>query len=154
MSRTTRILATAGIAALAIGAAGAIYVRTAAMPADDWHADPEIAQRTGKPNDFLVAPGGDAAPVRFDEGVQALMLRLDAMAAARGAVRIAGTPQEGWATYVERTPLVGYPDAISVKAVPDGNGARLMLWSRSRFGHSDLGANEARVDDWLAALGA
>ena len=149
-----RFLVPAGVAAAALVAAGAIYVRTAEMPAAEWHADPEITERTGRPNDFLVAPGGDAEPVRFDEGVQALMLRLDAMAAERGATRIAGTPQEGWATYVERTPLAGFPDAVSVKAVPDGNGARLMLYSRSRFGHSDMGANEARVAEWLAALGA
>jgi len=48
---------------------------------------------------------------------------------------------------------MGYPDAISVKAVQTGDRTGLMLWSRSRYGQSDLGVNQARIERWLTALG-
>lgn len=55
--------------------------------------------------------------------------------------------------WVERSGLMNYPDIIVAEAVaaPDG-GSGLFLYSRSLFGWSDLGANRARVERWLAAL--
>jgi uncharacterized protein (DUF1499 family) len=41
-----------------------------------------------------------------------------------------------------------------VLAGPDAGSARLVLWSRSVYGQSDLGVNRKRVAAWLAALGA
>jgi len=59
------------------------------------------------------------------------------------------------AQWVERSGLMNYPDIIVAEAVaaPQG-GAGLFLYSRSLLGWSDLGANRARVDRWLAALAA
>ncbi len=55
--------------------------------------------------------------------------------------------------WVERSGLMNYPDIIVAEAVaaPQG-GAGLFLYSRSLFGYSDLGANRARVERWIAAL--
>lgn len=62
-------------------------------------------------------------------------------------------PARRQAQWVERSGLMNYPDIIVAEAVdgPQG-GAGLFLYSRSLFGWSDLGANRARVDRWLAAL--
>ncbi len=65
----------------------------------------------------------------------------------------AGWPERHQAQWVERSALMNYPDIIVAEAVaaPDG-GSGLFLYSQSLFGWSDLGANRARLDRWLAAL--
>lgn len=62
-------------------------------------------------------------------------------------------PARHQSQWVERSALMNYPDIIVAEAVdaPQG-GAGLFLYSRSLFGWSDLGANKARVERWLAAL--
>jgi uncharacterized protein (DUF1499 family) len=124
-----------------------------------WHVDPVTAQRTGAPNDYLVAPEGAtaAAPDRIAE-VRALqpgdLLRsFDAVAMrAPRTEQIAGSADEGWITYVQRSRVFGFPDYVSVRAVEVPGGSALIVWSRSRFGHGDFGVNRARVEGWLAAL--
>lgn len=66
--------------------------------------------------------------------------------------RLAHWPERHQAQWVERTALMNYPDIIAAEAAPAPGGAALFLYSRSLFGYSDLGANRARVDRWLAAL--
>ncbi|MCX7373611.1 MAG: DUF1499 domain-containing protein [Alphaproteobacteria bacterium] len=68
--------------------------------------------------------------------------------------RMAHWPERHQAQWVERTALMNYPDIIVAEAAPAPSGAALFLYSRSLFGYSDLGANRARVDRWLAALAA
>ena len=78
---------------------------------------------------------------------------VDAIAKAHGADPMGTTIDDMWITYVHRTTVFGFPDYISVKAVPEGDGAALIVWSRSRYGHSDLGVNKERIDAWLAQIG-
>lgn len=143
------------LGAAALGAGGALaFLRLAPMAPEDWHVDPEAAERTGRPNDYLIAPGGDREPVVTAMAPGEVLARLDVAATVEpGVERLAGAPEEGLVTYVQRSRLMGYPDAISLRAVPEGDGARLTAWSRSRFGHSDLGVNRARVERWLSAAG-
>jgi uncharacterized protein (DUF1499 family) len=56
-------------------------------------------------------------------------------------------------TYMNRTRLLGFPDyiSISIRAVST-NSAQIKIFSRSRFGYSDLGVNQRRVQQWLSAL--
>ncbi|TFL17934.1 DUF1499 domain-containing protein [Jannaschia formosa] len=144
-----RLLLAGGVAA----AAGAGFVRTTPMDPETWHADPEARTRTGRPNDYLVAEGGDRPALILDRAPQAVAADLDAIAMAEpGVERLAGSPEEGHVTYVQRSRLVGFPDAVSVRISPEGGGARVSVWSRSRYGHSDMGVNRARVERWLAAL--
>ncbi|MEM7643147.1 MAG: DUF1499 domain-containing protein [Pseudomonadota bacterium] len=134
-------------------AGGVLYIRLADMPPETWHADPERGERTGRPNDVLVAEGGDLPSPVLAAPPAEVAARLDAIALAEaGTERIAGSPEEGWMTYVQRSALVGYPDAVSVKVTAEGEGSRVAIWSRSRFGYRDFGVNRARVDRWLAAL--
>ena len=101
----------------------------------------------------LVGPNGDRPEIASDAAPVDLLSRLDAVAMAEpGVTRLAGSAAEGRVTYVQRSRLMSYPDAISVSAVPEGAGSRLSIYSRSRFGVSDMGVNAARVDRWLAAL--
>ncbi|WP_299813285.1 DUF1499 domain-containing protein [uncultured Jannaschia sp.] len=139
--------------ALTVLLAGMAYVRLAPMRASDWHVAPDPARRTGKPNEYLVVEGGDRATVLRPEPPAELISRIDLIALSEPrTIRLAGTPRDRFATYVQRSLLMGYPDAISVRAEPEGTGSRLTIWSRSRFGHGDLGVNRKRVERWLAKL--
>ena len=57
-------------------------------------------------------------------------------------------------SYIARTALWGFPDYVSVRVVEAEGGARYAIWSRSRFGSSDLGANAARLADWRGRIAA
>ena len=142
------------LAALAAPAAAAGGLRLVPMDPATWHVDPAAARRTGRPNDWLVAPDGDRPPVLSTHPPAAALARLDVAAMAEpGVTRLAGAPEAGLVTWVQHSRLMGFPDAISARAVPEGDGSRVSVWSRSRFGHSDWGVNRARVERWLAAGG-
>jgi uncharacterized protein (DUF1499 family) len=46
-----------------------------------------------------------------------------------------------------------FPDYITLRTVDLGDGVSgIAVWSRSRYGYSDLGVNRERVEKLLAAL--
>jgi uncharacterized protein (DUF1499 family) len=56
--------------------------------------------------------------------------------------------------YIQRTELMRYPDSITVRFIPLADGqSTLAIYSRSHYGRSDFGVNQARIRAWLAALG-
>ncbi|MDO9708412.1 DUF1499 domain-containing protein [Paracraurococcus lichenis] len=63
-------------------------------------------------------------------------------------------PERRQAQWVARTPLMNWPDIVTAELIPGGPHSGLLLYSRSLFGHSDLGTNRRRVEAWLAALDA
>lgn len=132
------------LALAVIGAA--IFFRTVAMPADTWHVDPASVTPPESPNFELRT--GATAPV-FDLDPETLAARIDAVATAEGADLIGGRLQDGHLTYVARSRLMGFPDAISIRLVPVDQGTRLEIYSRARFGYSDMGVNAARVARWI-----
>lgn len=147
-------------ALLAIAFAGtAIGMRTVGDDPAHWHVDPANTERTGKPNDYLVAPP-ESTKAQSDRTFQdsplppeALLFLFDSVVRPGGQGQpLAGSVDDGHVTYVVRSAVVGFPDYVSVKAVKRPNGSALIIWSRSRFGYSDLGANKERVDRWLAQI--
>ena len=132
-----------------------VWPRFAPVNAEKWHVDPETVQKTRRPNQYLVRDGADAQSPVFDMPASAVFDHFDKIARQKPNVTlVAGDPATGWATYEQRSKKVQYPDYISVRAtdLEDGR-SKLSIYSRSRFGRSDLGVNEARVTNWLAALG-
>lgn len=126
-------------------AAVMLYIRLAPNDPARWHADPLTAPDPATPNfariDLLI----DAPP-------QTVAARLRAKARAEGGTRLAG--DDSHATWLVRTRLMGYPDFVSVRLIPEGAGTRVAALSRSRFGQSDLGVNASRLARWQAALQA
>lgn len=56
-------------------------------------------------------------------------------------------------TYVQRTKWLRFPDYIDVKLIEiDKQHSSLIIFSRSKYGYSDLGVNQRRVKSWLATL--
>lgn len=150
-----KMIYTLVILALAV-IGGGLYFRMVPDDPATWHADPLTAVKPDSPNAALIRPeGGDSAAPVYDVTPVALAEALDAVALAEPRTkRIAGSPGELWMTYVQRSAAWGFPDYISVKAVPAEGGATWAAFSRARFGTSDLGVNAARLDRWQAALGA
>lgn len=143
--------------AIALPVAASIYFRTVSDDPAVWHADPLTATRTGSPNDYVVAPPGLRDDADRVAGVHPippkdLLFQFDSVASPTSR-RLAGSLDDLHITYVQRTPLMGYPDYISVKAVETGDGSALVIFSRSRFGESDFGVNKSRIDNWLAQIG-
>lgn len=136
----------AAIAVLVVAAA--IYVRVAPVDAAAWHVDPEEATPPPTPN-FILLAGNEA--VTIDAPSLSVAGRLQAVAEAEGAEVIGGAIGEGFVTYMVRSRIMGYPDFISLRLVPEDDTTRLHIFSRSRYGQSDLGVNTARVQRWLTA---
>ena len=139
---------------VALAVVGAVYVRNASDDAQVWHLDPEGAKGTGKPNMFRVSPTGEGkahqSPV-FAMSPADLMTKFQKMALAQPDTILLGE-RDGFATYVQRTKLVQFPDYVSVKAVEVDGGSALHVFSRSRFGYSDRGVNKKRILGWLEKL--
>ena len=138
-----------------IAAFGVAYVRYAPLYPNQWHVDPATVERTGKPNDFLMAGGGDQPPAVFAADVVTVAAALDAVVASEPATFVmAGAASDGFVTYVQRSKLMGFPDMISITIQPVEGGTMMNAYARARDGHSDLGVNAARMTRWIAALEA
>jgi uncharacterized protein (DUF1499 family) len=114
------------------------------------------------PNWYLTAPKGlcrrakpqDVAPV-FPVAPGQLWDRL--LAAVGREPRISFHNQDKAALYLDFTQvslLFRFPDRVSVQILAATGGATLAIYSRSKYGRSDLGVNAKRVKRLLAALQA
>ena len=118
--------------------------------------------RASSPNSYLVLPPGFASPVAADAEspvypVPVAVLEEAALAAIRAqprVVAVAGDPVARQYAFVQRTPVLRFPDTVTVRFVDLGGQSSLALFSRSKYGRSDLGVNRARVEAWLAAIRA
>ncbi len=147
---------------LNIVGAGAIFYKISTVEHDPevWHVDPLTEAQSLKPNSYRIAPP-DLTPEFVDQPSPVYSANPTLMAKAfddfvlsqSKTKRIAGSPEEGWMTYVQRTPRLNFPDYISVKFIDlNGGKSTIAIYSRSRFGHSDQGVNAQRVRTWVATL--
>lgn len=113
----------------------------------------------GSPNTYLVCPEGvcagatpDAVSPETQLAPAQLIDRIIAIAEADGANQVERFGVDA-VEMVIRTPVMRWPDRVSVRAYPaDAGGSTFALYSRSIFGESDLGANRKRVERWLSKL--
>ena len=132
----------------------AVFFRVAPVTPEDWHVDPVTVVRPDKDNYYLLRPtdGHGPAPI-FGVEPEKLSSELHEMinTIPRSEV-IAGSAEERHFTVMVRSQVMGFPDFITVKVIAAESGAALVIFSRSRYGYSDLGVNKARVDAWVQAL--
>lgn len=145
--RVILFLVPAIVIAAAVGLG--VYMRLVALDPGTWHVEPASARAPRTPN-FVLLTGADA--VRLAAPLSEAAAIIDARARADGAALLAGDPGEGFVTYVARSRVFGFPDAVSLRLSDEGVATRVEVFSRSVYGRSDLGANRARVDRWLAPL--
>ncbi|MES1989840.1 MAG: DUF1499 domain-containing protein [Pseudomonadota bacterium] len=65
---------------------------------------------------------------------------------------VAATPETGLIEATAITGLLRFKDDVAIRIVDNGTGSKLDIRSVSRVGMSDLGANAARIETFLAAL--
>ncbi|OWY04748.1 hypothetical protein B6V73_02730 [Thioclava sp. JM3] len=63
--------------------------------------------------------------------------------------RVAGSADEGYAAYVTRSAVWGFPDVTTLWI----EGDTLQIRGHLVYGKSDLGVNEARIKGWLDEVG-
>lgn len=114
-----------------------------------------------QPNRFLMCPPGlcpapDAQSPVFPVPVAALREAWTRVARRHGHASLLDASADGWQLdYEVRTPVLRFPDAMTVRFLPLGSGgSTLAVYSRSHYGYSDLGTNERRVTQWLDATRA
>lgn len=161
-------IAAASIAMVALAVAAVWMTGLGAVS----HVDPMETPARWTPNWALAAPEGAAtraaptlrSPV-WAAGPEAALAALDAAALAEPRTEILAPPEGAPGAgdplrrdYRQRSAIVGYPDDISARAVDLSAGgaprASLILYSRSVYGYSDSGVNQARLRRWLAAVEA
>lgn len=124
-------------------------------------------KRPNSPNTYLLAPENLCDQARPDKLSEVLhMSPAELYAALIGMIEThAGWSLEssdegrGQIHFVSTSTLMKFKDDVDILVMPaeagDPNGARgarLAIYSRSRVGHSDLGANRKRVNAMLARL--
>lgn len=134
----------------------------AAPEAERLALDPLTLERTGKPNDFLVCPEGmcQAAVDRTSPVLPvapADQLRLwEEVIAASPRTRVLGIDEAALLIHAEqRSRIFRFVDTIAIQVLPAGDGdSTFAAYSRSEIGYSDMGVNQARLEEWIARLEA
>jgi uncharacterized protein (DUF1499 family) len=133
------------------------YVRFAPSNPDVWHADPLKASKFRKRNVFIQRPNEGKYPSpEFDMDAASLAKAFDEIIlATQGVELLAGEKDDLFVTYIARTKTIKYPDYVSIKFIDLGDGrSTFAVFSRARFGSSDLGVNRQRFQHWLTQLNA
>lgn len=120
----------------------------------------ETLKRRSSPNDALACPPdvcsarADLIPPEFAVDATALREAMSqALATEANLVRVEVDHGALIDRYVQRSALLGFPDTMNVQFFRrPGNRSTLALYSRSKLGYSDLGANKARLVRWLVKL--
>lgn len=115
-------------------------------------------------NVFLLCPREPAICNQSPDGVSpvfpvemaALRERLLRVAAAEPRVHLVSEDADHrHLVFIARSALLRFPDIVTVELFPTGSGrSTLAILSRSRYGRSDFGVNERRVEAWIGKLKA
>jgi len=116
--------------------------------------------RPDSPNTYLLAPDSasqaepDGTAPWFDMPPADLAEAWKAVAEEQPKTVKVWESEDGLqVSYVQRTPLMSYPDTITAQVITNSdNQSSLMVYSRSHYGYSDMGQNKKRIDAWIAAL--
>ena len=145
---------------ITLAIAAAAYIRIAPVTPDP--VDFSMLTLKTTPNQYLLCPpdyckrakaDGRAGPFKVSSAD--LLAAWQEMLADKSRVRRASVSGEpaNQQTYIARSKWMGFPDLITVEAVPLGDHASgLAVFSRSIYGRKDFGVNAARVKQWLAEL--
>ena len=137
-----------------------VGIRRVGSDPAQWHVDPIAAAAPSTPNWYRLTPMDaeldrvaqrDGVAPTFDQDARAVARVFDGVAQSSARVVVlAGSAKDGFVTYIQRSAWFGFPDYISVRFIDlPGGGSTIAIFSRARFGRSDLGVNEERVARWV-----
>ena len=103
------------------------------------------------PENFTLASEADFAPPVFDMNADALFAKLvDLISDERRWSKLESDESSKKIKFVATTGLMRFKDDVDVEIIPVSETAStLAIYSRSRVGYSDLGANRKRVNDLI-----
>ncbi len=124
----------------------------------------ENFRRSQKPNNYLIAPSGlcrkstpDAESALIRKSPEALFRRLVGFFESSGGWKNLFFDETAHRiSVVAVTPFLRFKDDVDIRVLPiddlpEGQvGSQLAIYSRSRIGYSDFGANKKRVDALIA----
>lgn len=135
---------------LMIVISGLVYIRTAPHDTAVLHVAPPMGATPDAP---VIKDASGLFVQVFAAPPKDVLEAFDEIAMASKRTRIlAGSVEAGMITYITRSRIFGFPDYTTVQAVSEGQGSRVILYGRLRFGRSDFGVNSARLRGWLKAL--
>ena len=113
-----------------------------------------------KPNFYLAAPKGacSVSPQEitpsFSENVANLKERLNATILNTPRVSVwYEEPTKNQYGFIARSKLFRFPDFIEVQYLAlDDKLSSVIIYSRAKYGYSDLGVNKKRIQTWLETL--
>jgi len=115
------------------------------------------------PNTYLVAPAdlcanakpNEVAPI-YAQPVEIVREAFSKQALAeKRVVKLTTDSSALQQEFVQRTPLMGFPDTVTVRFIPlSDTTSTIAIYSRSKVGYSDMGVNGKRVQRWMAATAA
>lgn len=118
-------------------------------------------KRPPKPNTCLAAPEGfclaaepDFAPPVFEVSASTLFEKLvDTISDEGSWIRLETDADARKLKFVAVTGLMRFKDDVDIEVIPLADSqSTLAIYSRSRIGYSDLGANRKRVNDLIQRL--
>ncbi|MEO0550145.1 MAG: DUF1499 domain-containing protein [Pseudomonadota bacterium] len=119
-------------------------------------------KRSPKPNTCLVAPDGlclaaepDLPSPEFEDTPAELFAKLETLIQTeRSWIDLAADAEDLKLKFIARSAIMRFKDDVDIAVLPaaSGPGSQLAIYSRSRVGYSDLGANRKRVDSLLNKL--
>lgn len=130
-------------------------------PADLGSVEFETLVRRESPNEALACPPrfckahSDLVPPTFATDAQGLRAAMARVIASEPNIENVGSDDVAMTErYVQRTPLLRFPDTIVVRYFPlePGERSTLAIYSRSQLGYGDMGINKARIARWLDKL--
>ncbi|MEO9971343.1 MAG: DUF1499 domain-containing protein [Hyphomonadaceae bacterium] len=128
------------------------------------YIDFKALERPSSPNTYLLAPAGVCEQAEPDQSSPQYPASPDAVFSACRKVidgqknwsLVSADADSGKIRFVSVSPLMRYKDDIDIAVLPGPDGAssaQLAVYSRSRIGYSDMGANAKRVALLLEQLG-
>lgn len=125
-------------------------------PADLGDVDFATLQRRDVPNDalaclpeFCAARADIPAPVIPRPFGDVFLAVQDAVVHEPGLEQVDADSGQGTLRFVQRSPILGFPDTINVKVASTADGSSaVLIYSRSQLGKGDMGVNLARVKRW------
>ena len=131
-------------------------------PSDLGDVDFATLQRRATPNDalaclpeFCTAKADIPAPEVARPFGDVFLAVQDAVVHEPGLEQVDADAGAGTLRFVQRSPLMGFPDTVNVKVVPAADGrAAVLIYSRSQIGKADMGVNLARVKRWAELIAA
>lgn len=117
-------------------------------------------ERPASPNTYLVAPSGlcetaepDTTSPVFNKTARGLYSSIaELIGRERRWVDVQADPELMRFKFVAKTPLLGFKDDVDIMIIDSESDVSLAIYSRSRVGYSDMGANRKRVTKLLSDL--